>query len=673
MPTLFRALTLLCLLASASAAATFASLDEAVAQSASLSPRDRHIYAEAFEKAERGEWGAALALSAQASETLPAKVLRWDWLRRDGRADFASIATFLDQNPGWPASEQLQRQAERALPADLPDVALVAWFAGIEPQTGEGGLRYAEALARQGLAVQAVEVARSAWRQQTLSSDLESRLLLRFGSALTAEDHQARLSAMLLKRADGPARRVAGLLDAGHAALADATIKLYNLDPGVDPAIRRVPAELRNHPRLVYERARWRLRKGLIEGAAELLEAPYPPDAEPDNWWALRRWAARDALSAGMVTAAYGIAANHGTAEGLSFAEGEFLAGWIALRYLREDRTALQHFERLHKGVGSPISLSRGAYWAGEAERAGGNEQQARDWYRLAAVHDTTFYGQLAAHRLGGARSVASAPKEEPTATQRADFEARELTRAVRLLTEAGAEGPLPWLYAGLRANAVGEAEWRLVAELARANGHHEQVVRTAKLALREGIHLPDLLYPAPPHPVGEDLEGALVAGLMRQESEFNTRAVSHAGARGLMQLMPGTAREVAGKLGIGYSADLLTRDPAYNIRLGRSYLTRMVARSGGYVPLAVASYNAGPGNVDKWLRLNGDPRDGSIDPIDWIESIPFSETRNYVQRVIEGAVVYARRMGLGGDPIAGFLYGPQTGMLHDGSADTAN
>ncbi|MEX0760402.1 MAG: lytic transglycosylase domain-containing protein, partial [Tistlia sp.] len=298
-------------------------------------------------------------------------------------------------------------------------------------------------------------------------------------------------------------------------------------------------------------------------------------------------------------------------------------------------------------------------------------EAQARSWFRLAAIHDTTFYGQLAAHRLGSAPSLAGAPSQEPTAAQRAAFGERELTRAVRLLTEIGAEGPLPWMFAGLRANAVSEADWRLVAELARSTGHSEQVVRTAKLALREGIELPDLLYPPPPRDLGADLEGALLAGLMRQESEFNTRAVSPAGARGLMQLMPGTAREVAGKLGLGYSLDLLTADPDYNIRLGRSYMSRMLSRSGGYVPMAVASYNAGPGNVDKWLRLNGDPRDGSIDPIDWIESIPFSETRNYVQRVIEGAVVYARRMGLGGDPIAYYLNRAQTGMLEGAEADT--
>ncbi len=633
------------------------------ASQASLSQRDLQIYRDAFARAERGQWSAALALSAQASDPLPAKVLRWDWLRRDRSADFAALVSFLDANPDWPGGDQLQRQAERAMPPDLPDAAVIAWFAGLEPLTGDGAVRYAEALARQGLAVEATRVARKAWREETLDSGQEERLLRLFGGTLTREDEEARLTAMLVRRADGPALRSGKRIGGGHAALAAATVKLYNREPGVDAAIERVPAALRDHPRLVYERARWRMRSGLTEGAAELLDGGHPPDAEPDNWWALRRWAARDALDAGLVSAAYRIAAHHGTSDGLSFAEGEFLAGWIALRFLREPATAIAHFRRLHEGVGSPISLARGAFWAGEAERAAGDLEAAGRWYREAALHDTTFYGQLAAHRLGSAPQSASGPADEPTAEEQRTFEGRELARAIRLLSEIGVDGPLPWLFAGLRVNAVEESDWRLIAGLARQTGHLGQVVRTAKLALRDGHFLPDLLYPEPPRPLGQDLEAALVAGLMRQESEFNTHAVSHAGARGLMQLMPGTARETAGKLGLGYSVERLTGDPDYNIRLGRSYLSRMLARSGGYVPMAVASYNAGPGNVDKWLRRNGDPRDGSVDPVDWIESIPFTETRNYVQRVIEGAVIYARRMGLGGDPIGSFLYGPQTGM----------
>ncbi|SMF18429.1 soluble lytic murein transglycosylase [Tistlia consotensis] len=661
-PTLLLALVTACLLVPANSAG--AQL---------LSARDRQIYHEAFDKAEHGQWAAALALSAQGSDPLLAKVLRWDWLRRDDSADFASIVTFLDKNPNWPGSDQLQRQAERAMPPDLPDSAVIAWFAGLKPLTAEGGVRYAEALARRGLTAQASELARSIWRGQVLNSDLESRLLQRFGGAFTRDDDEARLTAMLLKRADDSALRVGKMIGSGHQALAAATVKLYNRSPGVDAAIERVPPALRDHPRLVYERARWRLRSGMLEGAVQLLESPYPPDADPDNWWALRRWAAREALSEGMVSSAYRIAANHGTDDGLSFAEGEFLAGWIALRFLKEDDTALKHFERLYKGVSSPISRARGAYWAGEAERAAGREQQADKWYRLAAVHDTTFYGQLAAHRLGGQPAVVGTAPHQPDDRQRAAFEARELPRAIRELAEIDANEPLPWLFAGLRAQASDERDWRLIAELARSTGHDEQVVRTAKLALRDGIYLPDLLYPPPPHKVGQDLEGALVAGLMRQESEFDVEATSPSGALGLMQLMPSTAREVAGKLGVPYHVGLLTGDPGYNMKLGRAYLSRLLARTGGYVPMAVASYNAGPGNVDRWLRFNGDPRDGTTDPVDWIESIPFTETRNYVQRVIEGAVVYARRMGLGGDPIAAFLYGPQTRMIDEKLADTTN
>lgn len=615
---------------------------------------DLALLRSALERSDEGQHEDAVALARQLEDPALRKLVEWRRLMRLGtRAGFGQIADFLDRNPAWPGNSTLRRYAEEVMPAGLSAQATVDWFRAHPPTGGEAALRYARALRNLGLEEEAQQQARAAWREMGLPDDQEDALLAEFGAALSEADHQHRLERLLLDN-DRAAVRVAARFGEGHRHLAEARLMLAGMRPGVDDAIDRVPDELRSDPGLTYDRARWRLRTDLFDGAVELLD-PAPPvlDANAEHWWRVKNWAARRALREGRTELAYRLAAQHGATSGIAMAEGEFLAGWIALRFLDDPEEAYRHFDRLYHNVSMPISLARGAYWAGEAARALGRDDWANQWYRVAAQHDTVFYGQMAGLRLGAipASSEATLPQVSPD--QRAAFEADELVRVTRALAALQRDDLLPLFFAALRVSSTTTADYWLAGELAQSLGYPEQAIRTGRTALTEGILLVDLLYPAPPVDLSSESDGPLLLGLMRQESAFNVSAVSPAGARGLMQLMPGTAERVAGRLGLDYSLSRLTRDPVYNIRLGRDYLQRMIDRYDGFLPLALAAYNAGPGRADQWIVDYGDPRLADIDPIDWIEQIPFSETRNYVQRVLESYTVYQRRLRPHDDPFA--------------------
>nr|WP_242480328.1 lytic transglycosylase domain-containing protein [Rhodovibrio sodomensis] len=361
----------------------------------------------------------------------------------------------------------------------------------------------------------------------------------------------------------------------------------------------------------------------------------------------MRHWAARRALDQGDISVAYRIAAHHGLDRGLGFAEGEWLAGWIALRWLREPETALPHFTRLHAGVTTPVSRARAAYWSGRAAEAAGARDDARLWYETAARNLTTYYGQLAAERLSADFFLALPRAPQPSNLAARAFAADELVRAVRRLARHGHAGRIDPLFAALIDRATTRGRARLTADLAAHVGRADLAVRTARQVRRDGIILPDHLYPVIQLPARARLDAetrALVLAIVRQESGFDPAAVSRAGARGMMQLMPATARHTARSLGLDPDRHSLD-DPAFNLLLGSAYMDRLMRRYDGSLLLAVTAYNAGPGRVGDWLKRYGDPRSPQIDPVDWVETLPFAETRNYIQRVFEGLTVYRHRL----------------------------
>ncbi len=611
-----------------------------------LSEADKTVYLAAFEEVDAKRFENARRLAERAVNTLPAKVIDWLDLSRDKTtADFDQLAKFINKNPTWPRQRDLLRNAEQAMPADIPDARLLAWFEGRPPVTFEGAMRFAKALKRNGRDEEAAKLLRDVWIRFALARDQEDEFLKNYGDLLRRGDHISRLDRLLWKRRARAARRQARRISSDYVRLAEARLLLAFRRPGVDRAVRRVPGRLREDPGFIYDRARWRRRKGRYKGVVELLDPPMPGAPYPEFWWPLRHWSARTALNNKDYGVAYRLASNHGFTRGLGFAEGEWLAGWVALRFTKEPEKAHGHFMRLFNGVSTPVSRARGAYWAGEAARATGDEDKAASWYQLAANHMSTFYGQLAAKRLGHPITAALPRSNAILPGERKQFARKELVQIVRLLGQLEQKYTQKRFLDRLRKLASTASEYALTAELALEQGRPDRALRTAKDARRVGLILPEHLYPLPELPRTDGFDRTLLLAVIRQESQFYSEVVSGAGARGLMQLMPATAKRVARKLKIPYRRRKLIDDPAYNMRLGVAYLNQMLERYDGSRLLALAAYNAGPGRVDRWIKRFGDPRKPGVDAVDWGERIPFNETRNYVQRILEAVPIYDLRL----------------------------
>ena len=618
-------------------------------RAAELTAADRQHLANAFLHFDRENYRDARLHARRAQNKLGAKVIQWLDLTRSGsEAGFGEAHAFLLENPGWPRLSRLRRTFESNMPWQWPDREILAWFQANEPATVDGAMKYAGALVRAGREGEARALLRETWRSGRFNREQEKNFRARYLDMITRDDSRTRLDGLLWRRAHSAARRLAGRLGKGHRALTEARIALYNRTPGVDGAVRRVPGSLRDNLGLIYDRTLWRKRKGRYADVVELL-APLPADVDYGaRWWPLRRWAAYEALDRKQAKTAYRIASRHGQEKSAAFAEGEWLAGWTALRWLNDPQRAYRHFSTLYYGSASPISQGRGAFWAAEAAKRMGRADWVGRWHAASAEQSTSFYGQLAASRLGIPLPLSFDSRPAPTQAERAAFAQRELVRIVRLLGELRRDELQETFLRHLGQAAGTPEEVALVAELANAVGRPDIGVWSAKQARNQGLLLPELLFPLPFTPKARGVEPALVLSLIRQESQFNPEAISHAGARGLMQLMPATAKSVARRNGLRYDKGRLTRDPDYNMRLGTSYLADMLDEFNGSHVMALAAYNAGPHRVTRWVADHGDPRRPDVDPIEWIEQIPFSETRNYVMRVLEGLVVYRKRLGVG-------------------------
>jgi soluble lytic murein transglycosylase len=618
----------------------------AVAESSGLSSNDIVIYKKAFKAADKDRWKEARRLADTAKDPLLAKVIQWLDLTRPGPGrDFKEMSDFLKANPDWPMRYTLTQQAERAMPEYLKPQDILKWFGERDPTTPEGAIKLAGALLASREETRTTLVVQQAWINQDFDKDEEQVFLLRFGHLLHAQQHWQRLDRLVWDGERDEALRMLDKVDAGHAALAQARLKLAAQSKDAQAAMAAVPPELRNDPGLIFERARLLRRQEKYVEAAELLDPPPQGALRPELMWAELKKACRGSLDQGNISAAYRLAAAHGTDGGETFAEGEFMAGWIALRFLKDPATAMKHFTALYAGTTSVISQSRGAYWAGRAAEQMGDMAKAHDWYKAAAKGMTSFYGQLAAATLNDGRQIQLAGTPKPTAQEKAVFNKRELVRVIRMLTAVG-EGDRTRLFLSkLMELSTTPAEYQLIAALGVEINRKDFAVAVAKEARTRGTEMIDYLYPVIKLPGGKEPEPALVLGVIRQESAFDVGAVSNAGAQGLMQLLPGTAKGVAKQAGIKYAKKRLSTDSSYNITLGRAYLDELLSRFGGSYVLAAAAYNAGPNRVQDWIDTYGDPRSRSTDIVDWIESIPFDETRNYVMRIIENTQVYRARL----------------------------
>lgn len=629
------------------------------ADAADLPPETQSAYRDAFAAGARGNWAMAEMRAAVRPHPDLDRLLRAYRLATEEPDDrehrtLADYVRFAAAEPVLGCFDGIALRAETAVDSDTPTADLLAWFDGRRPRNLTARVELARALEAAGRRDEALAMAREAWLGFGLDEDGESRLLARFGDRLTRDDHHARLDRLLWRHEYTAAQRMLHLVSPAWRALADARIRLGQNRPGVDAAVRAVPAGLAGDPGLLMDRMRWRREHGMDDGALELLlKAPNPSGWER-RWWIERAYHARRLLRTGRPDLAYRVAADHGFSEGFEFAEAEWLAGWIALRRLDRPEQALTHFVQLHDGVGYAISLARAAYWAGRASAALGRADDARFWYGRAAEHTGAFYGQLAAAKLPpDARPHLDAPQPLP-ADRRAAFERREIVALAALAHRVDASDVVGLALGCLEDAAENGIDQRLVAELAHRFDRPDIAVRVARRSYADGVRLLPDGYPTMTLPSGHP-EPALVHALIRQESGFRADAVSRAGARGLMQLMPATARQTARKAGLGYSLDALLDDPAYNVSLGRAHLAELLEAFDGSYVLGLAAYNAGAHRARQWLAENGDPRRPGIDTIDWIELIPFYETRNYVQRVLEGLAIY--RWRLDGESVAARPY----------------
>lgn len=610
-----------------------------------LSGGDRAHYKQAFKAAAKGDWSRAHRIARRGKDPLPRKILTWRAMtQRDARFDFAAVTRFIAANPDWPYQRTLRRSAERTIDETTKPVEILAFFAESEPHTADGMIALGEALIDTDRARDGERWLRRAWREGRFSRRDETRFLRRYHKLFSKQDHWARLDRLLWNARYREARRMLRRVSRGHQALAIARLRLHRFRGGVDGAISRVPDALRNDPGLLYERLRWRRRKGRDQGALDILQAAPADLGRPDLWARERMILARRLLADGRITDAYRITRDHGVppAKRAAFAEIEWLAGWIALRWLNEAEEALKSFERVHDVVRYPVSKARAAYWAGRAAQALGRTEKSKQWLQRAATHSTTYHGQLAL--ASGRQAPPAKPAPPPTKAELKRFNARELVRAVHMLDQLGYGRWIRPFIRRLGRLARAASHKRLVARLAYGIRRDDLAVWVARDAQRDGVPLKTLGYPLVRMREGRP-ERALLLALARQESNFDRNAISPAGARGIMQLMPRTARNVARSLRVRYSRRRLTRDPAYNVRLGRAYLRRMLDRFDNSYLLAIGAYNAGPGAVRRWVRNYGDPRESGIDPIDWIEMIPYEETRTYVQRVLGNLQVYRTRL----------------------------
>jgi soluble lytic murein transglycosylase len=601
-----------------------------------LSPASREALRKAFAAAAAGRWDEAQKLAAP--HALGARVLLWTQLLRGGQG-FEAVASFIDRNPDWPLRETLMRRAEEALPAVADDARVIAWFGDRRPLTPPGTLRLAQAQRAVGDGEAAARTARAAWRLSILGERGERELLAAFGDILGPDDHGARVDRMLWERRFVDALRILPLLGDDQRLLAQARMALARNGADAASADARVPARLAGDPGLLYDRA------------AAIFRAAPADLGRHEIWWQERDILARRLLRDGRAAEALSLVAAHGLRpeHGQDYTGALFLEGWIALRRTGDPARARAAFQKLHDVARTPVTQARGAYWMGRALEAAGSMAEARAWYARASAHHTVFYGQIALLRLPEAERPELPDPPPPTREERARIEGSELARAAALLSEIGEIERAKHFARRLSDIATTHGEHRAAAQFVLALGRPDLAVSLAKRsAQRAGMLLGEEGWPVIRIPSDGGVERALVLATIRQESAFEADAVSPAGARGLMQLMPQTARGVADRMGKGGSHTLarLTTDPDYNITLGQNYLAGLLSSYDGATVIALAAYNAGPGRAAQWIRENGDPRSSTIDPVDWIEMISFDETRNYVQRVMENLNVYRRRLG---------------------------
>ena len=596
--------------------------------------------------ANQQDWAEASA-RAQGAGAVGADVIEWQRLRA-GEGLLGEYEAFLARRPDWPGLPYLKAAGEVAVARSTDPDRVLQYFGGAAPAKAAGVLALTAALEAKGRHAEAVEVATIGWTKLKFTADEQAHLLDTYGPDLRVA-HELRLDRILWdgNRADEGARMLP-LVSKDWAALGKARLALRADKDGVSALVNAVPKALKDDPGLAFERFLFRMRHDNYADAAALIidrSASAQGLGDPMAWAAKRADLARILMRKGEPKSAYRVASTHHLTDLGDMGDLEFLSGFIALRKLNDPARALQHFERL-AGATTPISQARAQYWLGRALEASGDKTTARSAYGKAANYQTSYYGMLAAEKLGLTLDESLLSNAPPAGSWKgAGYAKSSVLEAAARMAAAGNE-QLSARFMLHLGESLSDAELGTLAGLALDLGQYRSAVLIAKAATERGLVFPSAYFPVPDMiPEALPVSRALALSIARRESEFDPEARSPAGALGLMQMLPATAAEVAKDQGIKFSKAKLASDPAYNATLGAAYLKELVDQFGPSVALVASGYNAGPGRPRGWVDAFGDPRLASTDVVDWVEMIPFTETRTYVMRVVEGVVIYRAKL----------------------------
>jgi soluble lytic murein transglycosylase len=610
---------------------------------------------QAIELIRKGKISAAQDVKNTISDPAARKLIEWVYLRSSySEAGFDRYAAFIRENPSWPSIGMIQRRAEGALWDDKRNSATIrAFFAENQPRSGKGRLALARVLLAEGDKSGAQRVAREAWRRDPFSAEVEQQALDTFGAFFTADDHRARMHRLLFAREEEGAMRAAKRLGAADMAVAKARIALNEKSDKAGALLDAVPAEARQDPNYVFGRIQWLRRQDKIAEAGQLMASmPRDPSLlhDTDEWWVERRLLGRKLLDIGDARTAYRVVSQAAVPEKeTNSVEHEFTAGWIALRFLEDARTALAHFNRIPVRAEHASSFARAHYWQGRALEALSRGQAARVQYQAAARFSSSYYGLLARSKLGMNELTVRRPPN-PTASERASLRNHHIVRAVEILYGINERDLVTTMAADLGDRPIDHGALVVIGEICAQQRDARAMLYLGKTAIARGHPFDHLAFPDVGIPsfteIAPRVERSVVFAIARQESAFNQRVVSSANAMGLMQVTPSAGRYIAERHGVKFDQKRLLSDSVYNAQFGAAELSGLLQDYRGSYILTFAGYNAGRGRIKEWVARYGDPRDPSVDPIDWVELIPFSETRNYVQRVMENMQVYRVRLG---------------------------
>ena len=621
-----------------------------IKESKYFSKKDFKLAKKAISEMKLAKWPNAIQTAKKAKDRSIYDFIQWRHLLTKGnKASYYDYKNFIDRNENYPRIGRIKYLSEHKLSTDtVSPKKIVQWYGETEPLSGFGKMVLGESYILTGNKEKGIKLIKNGWVNAELTKSELRFFRKKYKKYLVAEDYVKRADYLAWNNKYWDLKRMLRYLPKDYELLYNARQLLMSKSYGVDNAISKVPDKFKNDAGLNYDRLKWRRKRGRVDSSVEiLLKIKNTKDylVRPEKWWIEREIISRSLIYKKKYELAYKISSNHGMIDGPEFAAAEWMSGWIALSFLNDPLLAKEHFEKFYNNVGYPISIARGAYWLGRTYKKLNNNELAKKWFEEASNYLTTYYGQLAHMEINPNKNFELTKDMEVNKEYRDYFQKKEIVKIIYLLDELDEDKYAKYMLRHLANDNVENGSEILAAELATDIERFDFAIQISKIASYEKRFHNKFNYPiisTPNYINGRKIpETAFILSIIRQESEFDLSANSHAGAKGLMQLMPYTAKLVAKQANLPYTKSRLTTDPEYNINLGSHYIAGLILEYDGAYPFAIAAYNAGPKRVRYWKKLNKDPQKKQINYVDWIELIKFRETRNYVQRVLENYNVY--------------------------------